>query len=73
MDYSDKSFTLEDGKEYIVIEQVNYNGGTYLYLVNDDDETDSAFVEVKENDLVKIDPELFKNIIYPLFIEKLKQ
>ena len=72
MDYSDKSITLKDGKEYIVIEQVNYEGNIYLYLVNNDDEKDARFVEMKDNNVSLIDPDLFKDVIFPLFAEKLK-
>ena len=71
MDYSNKSITMDNGKKYIVIEQVNYEGGIYLYLVNDNDEKDTAFVEVKDGNAVQIDPTLFKDEIFPLFAEKL--
>lgn len=70
MDYSDKSLTMKDGREYIVIEQVNYENGIYLYLVNDADEKDTAFVEMKDGVAVQIDPKLFQEKIFPLFVEK---
>ena len=31
MDYTDKTITLESGKSFIVIEQVNFENETYLY------------------------------------------
>ena len=69
MDYSDKSLTI-NGKNYIVIEQVDYDNHTYLFLLNDNDELDSMFCEVNGKDVLMIEPELFKNKIFPLFIKK---
>ena len=70
MDYINKSITMNDGRKYIVIEQVNNDNNVYLYLVNDSDESDTAFVEMKDNEAVQIDPTLFQNKIFPLFLEK---
>ena len=38
MDYINKKITLENGKSYLVIEQVDYEGGIYLYIANPEDE-----------------------------------
>ncbi len=69
MNYNDKSLTI-NGKNYIVIEQVDYDNHTYLFLLNDNDELDSMFCEVNGKDVLLIEPELFKNKIFPLFIKK---
>jgi hypothetical protein len=70
VDYSDKCITM-NGKEYIVIEQINYENGIYVYLVNDKDDTDTMFAEIKGNDVVMINPELFEKKLLPMFLEKI--
>lgn len=72
MDYSDKVITMSSGEKYIVIEQVDYEGNTYLYLVNKEDDKDAMFVEIKDGKILKIDPELFENKILPLFMKKIQ-
>ena len=32
MDYTNKQYTLDDGNTYIVIEQVEFNNHSYLYI-----------------------------------------
>ena len=71
MNYANKKFTMEDGKIYIVIEQVDYEDNIYLYIVNREDENDSRFVQIKNDELSDIDIELFKEKIFPLFVEKI--
>lgn len=73
MDYNKKVITLEDDKKYLVIEQVDYDNHTYLYLVNDNDDKDGKFVEVTEEGISSIDPTLFQEKVLPLFLEKLKK
>lgn len=73
MDYNKKVITLEDDKKYLVIEQVDYDNHTYLYLVNDNNDKDGKFVEVTEEGISSIDPTLFQEKILPLFLEKLKK
>lgn len=70
MDYSNDKFTLENGKTYLVIEQVDYDNKIYLYIANRDDEKDTKFVEIKDDNLLDIDPVLFEEKIFPLFVEK---
>ena len=41
MDYTDKTMTLDNGKKFLVIEQVDYKDHTYLYLVNDENKADT--------------------------------
>lgn len=71
MDYNNKVITTVDGKKYLTIEQVIYKEKTYLYLVNEDNEKDSMFVEARDNKFLGIEPELFNKNIFPLFVSKL--
>ena len=74
MNLKNNAYKLDNGKEYLVIEQVNYEEKTYVYLVNSSNENDTIFKEVILDENIKflpIEPELFKNKIYGLFIEKL--
>lgn len=70
MDYTNKQITLEDNNTYVVIEQVEYNNSIYLYIANELDEDDTKFVEIKDNEIKKIDEQLFKSEILPLFVDK---
>ena len=72
MNYTNKVITIDSEKKYIVIEQVNYDKKTYLYMSNDSDSSDSMFVEIKDGDILEIDPKLFNDKILPLFVEKIK-
>ena len=76
MDLNNKAITMKNGKEYLVIEQVNFEGNTYVYLVNEDDYKDAMFRKVVpgENiELEEIESDLFEEEIYPLFAEKLAE
>lgn len=70
MDYTDKKFTLDDNNTYIVVEQVDFENNTYLYIVNSMDEDDTKFVQIKDDKILDINPNLFNNKIFPLFVEK---
>jgi hypothetical protein len=73
MDYKESKFTLEDGITYLVVEQVNYENGIYLYIANADNESDTKFVEIKDDRLIPIDPVLFDKVLFPLFMDKFRQ
>ena len=73
MDYNDKIITMDDNQKYMVIEQVNYENGTYLYLVNNKDERDAKFVKVEDDKIIQIDPKLFETKILPLFLDKMSK
>lgn len=73
MDYTDKKFTLDDGSEQIVIEQVDFNRHTYLYIANLADEDDTRFVEIKDDMILNINPILFSAVIFPRFIKKFQE
>lgn len=73
MDYTDKKFTLDDGTEQIVIEQVDFNKHTYLYIANLADENDTRFVEIKDDMIMNINPILFSAVVFPRFIKKFQE
>lgn len=70
MDYKNKKFTLDNGKVYVVVEQVVYENNIYLLIVNREDEKDCEYVEIKDDELLDIDQDLFEEKILPLFLEK---
>lgn len=76
MNYKDKVITLDSGKEYLVIEQINVNGKIYVYLVNNNNELDTMFCIIDEEGLIeKVDRDSleFREKVYSLFVEKFKQ
>jgi len=75
MDIDDKVLVVNN-VEYIVVETVDAENKKYAYLVNAKDETDTIFREVILSGglrVVPIEKEIFKQKIYPLFIEKFKK
>lgn len=73
MDYTNKTLTLNDGIDYIVVEQVDFEDKTYLYIVNSEDEDDTSFIQINGGNILDINPELFKEKIFPLFKEKFEK
>lgn len=73
MDYTDKIITLEDGKSYIVIEQLKIDDHIYLYMVDETNQDNSAFVEIKDGSISKIDSEIFDKKVFPMFLEKFRE
>lgn len=71
MNFDDLKFTLDDGKEYLVVDSVIYKECVYVYLVNYKNPLDSMYKLVRnfDNDFVleDVDPILFKNEILELF------
>lgn len=61
---------LADGKSYLPIETVEFEGCVYLYLVDKTDLLNTRFVEYMDNKVAEIDPDLFTEKIFPLFVEK---
>ena len=72
MDFSDKCISF-NGNDYIVVEQLDYDNLTYVYLMNDVLATDTMFVEIKDDKVLLIDPKIFEEKIFPMFIEKFKK
>lgn len=73
MDYTNKTLTLNDGIDYIVVEQVDFEDKTYLYIVNSEDEDDTRFIQINGGNILDINPELFREKIFPLFKEKFEK
>jgi len=57
--------TLENGKKYLISMNCDYNKKKYIYMINEEDESDIEIAEITENNTLKFvyDPELLKNII----------
>ena len=76
MNLDNKVFTIEN-KKYLVIETVVFDNKNYVFLVNRENELDSMFREILNEDgnmIVKnIDPAIFNNKIYPMFLEKFQE
>ena len=73
MSYLNKVITINDNIKYLVIVEVEFENHKYLYIVNEEDEKESRFVEIVDGEIKTIDPTLFQKQIYPLFIEKLSK
>ena len=56
--YEDKVFRLDNGKGYIIIKSVWIDVKNYAYIVNVDDEMDTAFIEIVHGE----DGMIFKQI-----------
>lgn len=51
----DNVLVLDDGKEYIVTDEITYNGKTYLYMIeNDDDKVNTMFCEMNGDNLTLV-------------------
>lgn len=75
MNLNDKKIILDDDTEYIIIENVELESKNYAYLVNANNPIDAIYVEiVNENGfkIKNIDNNLFKEKIFPLFVQKFK-
>lgn len=73
MNLTDKKFIMDNGQEYLTIETLEYDGKSYAYIVNKANPIDSLYVQVIFDGQMKvqtIDPDLFKEKIYPLFLDK---
>ena len=74
MKYEGLIFTLDDGKDYMVIETVEIKGDTYAYFTNDKNEVDSFFGKIVNEDydlkIENISSEEFSEKVLPGFIAK---
>lgn len=74
MDFNNKVFTINNQK-YLVIDTVSLDNKNYVLLVNKEKDEDSQFKEVINDGnlfLQNIESNLFKEKVYPLFLEKFK-
>lgn len=74
MKYEGLIFTLEDGKDYMVIETIEIEGDTYAYFTNDNNEVDSFFGKITNKDydfhIESISSLEFSEKVLPGFIAK---
>ena len=60
-----------DGKNYLIGKKLDYEGSTYLLLVNEDDFTDSLVQKEVNNTLIPVESvELLHKIMYLMNSEK---
>ena len=57
--------TLDDNKKYSVVWTVNYNNKNYVYLIEQDDLTNTMFCEYDDNDNLEevVDPEIIEELM----------
>lgn len=74
MKYEGLIFTLDDGRDYMVIETVEVEGITYAYLTNERNEVDSFFGKIIHNDydlrIENVSSDEFSEKVLPGFIAK---
>lgn len=69
--------TLEDQKEYVVTSKINYNGHSYIYIIDINDHSNIKFAEVETSDSQIYVSEITSNerelldIIMPLFFKNI--
>ncbi len=72
MKYENKVLTI-DGNNYLVIETIETDNRVFALLTNDNDDSDSSFVEIlEENSSIEvkaIDGDFFEEKIFPLFAD----
>ena len=56
-------FTLEDGTSYQVLQEEEYLGHTYLYMVNKDDGEDVIIQEYKNDELLGVPDDITIKLI----------
>jgi len=62
--------TLNDNKKYSVVSSINYNNKNYVYLIEQDDYTNTMFCEFDNNNgLEEISDPLFIEELMKLFIQ----
>lgn len=51
--------TLENGKDYFIIDEITENDVTYLYLTNENDENDFCIRKMgKDNEVIRLDNDI---------------
>ena len=53
--------------------QLNIDEHIYLYMVEETNKDNSAFVEIKDGSISKIDSEIFDTKVFPMFLEKFRE
>lgn len=72
MKYENKVLTIDNNK-YLVIKTIEIENSTFALLNNNDDESDSSFVEIYEENgktaIRAIDSDYFQEKVFPQFME----
>ena len=70
MDKKDYIITLDDNKEYALVDTITYEGVNYVYLIELNNHENCFFAEVRGDTIIDIeDKELLKEVI-SVFTEK---
>ena len=65
--------TLDDNKQYAVVYKTEYNNKKYVYLIDQDDFTNTMFCECNDDDLEEVtEPEIIEQLLKK-YQEKLNQ
>lgn len=64
--------TLDDNSKYVVVDSFKLNEKSYLYLINEGDKKTTMVVEVENDEIIEINDEKEKNIVYKELIERNK-
>ena len=59
-----------DGKDYIIMDELNYKNKKYCYLINELDESDHFIRIVKDDYLIPLDSEEELSEVLMLFVKK---
>lgn len=62
--------TLENGNEYIILDEIDDNGIKYLYLVNSGNSSDFAIRKEFGNELIGLDNKAELNRVLDVFVKK---
>ncbi len=65
--------TLNDNSEYVVVDSFKLNDKNNLFLINNADKTTTILVELDNDEIIEINDEKEKNIVYKELIERNKE
>lgn len=65
----DEILTLSDNKKYAVVSSTNYNGKNYVYLIEQDDYTNTMFCEFNNNGLEEVSDSTLIEELMKLFTQ----
>lgn len=64
--------TLDDGKSYVVVSKVSYEGKLYYYIIDKDNMKNIKFLYEDNNELVEFNNKELLTKLLPLFFNEVK-
>lgn len=64
---------LNNQKEYLVMNQINYKGNNYIYLVTKDGVSGVAICKLEEDNITPVTEEELFNELLKLFVEQMEE